>query len=86
MDSVKAEERAAAEAKQKDQAFMRWLDAPMTRFGYGLASKGDADAMRLLLRSAFDAGHLSGGGQVAAGLLEAVVRGMEKGRKGGPHG
>lgn len=72
------EDRKIAEEKAQNAGFMAWHDSPLARMGLGLAAKGDHDATRLLLRSAFDAGWNAGASCVVGSLIEGLLK-----KKGG---
>lgn len=62
------------EEAEKTTAFEKWLSAPMTRMGMATIPAGEhQDALRLLLRSAFDAGHSSGVGNVLVHVIGAML-------------
>lgn len=70
-------ETARREQRFKDAAdkrFQEWLAEPMTRMGLSMIPAGEKeDALRLLLRAAFDAGRGMGQGAVMVEMLEALI-------------
>lgn len=69
---------AATQERKSDEAkktmFAKWLDEPMVRMGLSTIPAGDrADALRLLLQSAFDAGFQAGSGNILGNFLEAML-------------
>lgn len=66
--------REARIKNQVDAAFARWLDDPLVRMAMASVPAGDnADAFRLLLRSAFDAGSSAGQGTIAGEILAGML-------------
>ena len=57
-----------------DQSFAAWLDEPMTRLGMSLIPGGThQDALKMLLRSAFDAGVGTGSAETAIAFFKTVM-------------
>jgi hypothetical protein len=62
-----------------DEAFNRWLAEPLTRMGLSMVPAGDKDdTLRLLLRSAFDAGVGCGQGGFAVEMLTSMMNKEQK--------
>ena len=73
--TVDAKVREAEMEVSRDEAFSKWLSAPMTRMGMAAIPAGDhQDALKLLLRSAFDTGSGHGVGEVLKDMLTAIVK------------
>ena len=85
MIEVDPKARAAETERKKQEAFTTWLASPTTKMMLSLipASDQHPEAVQLLLQTAFDAGHTTGAGEVAATMIEAVLRGWEKKERGG---
>lgn len=80
MDQDTIERKSAA---NKKAAFDKWLDEPMVRMGLSMIPAGEhQDTLRMLLQSAFDAGHTSGGGSMLGSFLEAMLTKKPPGRLG----
>lgn len=74
--------RKAKTEQSHNAAFDKWLSNPMTRMGVSMIPAGDKDdALRLLLRSAFDAGTEAGSGSTAGEFLNVILDGMLKDKK-----
>lgn len=74
MDAEMEVQERKNEARSKAE-FDKWLDEPMVRLGLSMIPAGEnADALRMLLRSAFDAGVKVGSGNMAMSFLEAVLK------------
>lgn len=59
---------------RKKAAFEKWLDEPMVRMGISMIPAGErADALRMLLQSAFESGCNCGAGDVTVQMLESVM-------------
>lgn len=76
------EDQAQRERKIKehgDQAFDAFTRMPTTRLITStLPPMENPDALNVLLRAAFDAGHNSGSGSVAMTLIEAMLSKQDK--------
>ena len=58
----------------KTTAFDRWISEPLVRMSISMIPAGEhKDAFKMLLRSAFDAGHGAGQGAMAGTFLEAML-------------
>jgi hypothetical protein len=76
-------EREAKKQAQINSSFEKWLANPMTRMGMSMIPKSENDdAVRLLLRSAFDAGADAGAGSTAGDFLGAIMESMMKKKDG----
>lgn len=67
---------AMAEENQKhaEEAFRNFLDAPMTKFVLSYIPEGrDADAVKTVLRSAFDTGFSTGSSLVMIDVLKMIM-------------
>ena len=74
-----AEKTKEQEATEKTEAFDAWLAAPMTRMGMAAIPAGEhQDALKLLLRSAFDAGSNQGAGNILGHLLKSMFDKQDK--------
>jgi hypothetical protein len=72
-------EREARNEQRLNSSFEKWLSQPMTRMGISMIPAGDRDdALRFLLRSAFDAGADTGAGNVAGEMASAILESMMK--------
>jgi hypothetical protein len=61
----------ARSAARRDKSFADWLGSPMVKLGISLIPAGEHhDALRLLLRAAFDAGDSCG----FASMVEELMR------------
>lgn len=81
-DRIKEFERKA-NADKRD-CFERWLDDPMVRMGMSMIPAGErADALRMLLQSAFEAGFGAGRGNAMGSMVESIMTSMIKKDKGG---
>lgn len=75
-------DRKVRQQQNSDSAFDKWLSDPMTRMGISAIPAGERDdALRLLLRSAFNAGVESGAGNTAGEFLTAILDGILKDKK-----
>jgi hypothetical protein len=75
-------DRKAKTEASHNTAFDKWLGNPMTRMGMSMIPAADKDdAVRLLLRSAFDAGCDAGAGSTAGDFMGAILEGMMKEKK-----
>lgn len=72
-DDIKGFEERTNAAKERN--FTTWMNDPMTRLGLSLIPGGEnADALRLLLRSAFEAGVITGQGGMAIEVLGHMMK------------
>jgi hypothetical protein len=68
-------QREAEHRANQDRAFNRFLSDPMTRMGMSMIPPGEhPDALKLLLRSAFDAGAGAGVSSMMIGLMGAMIK------------
>jgi len=71
----------AEKMEAKDSAFSKFLDLQTTKFMLSFIPEGrEADAVKVILRSAFDAGYDCGGGACAADFLHTIMAASEKRR------
>jgi len=78
MPELDEKTREARTELAKNDGFGKWLAEPMTAFAVGIMPKGHADALQMLMRSAFDAGYRIGAGQVAGEFANAILEGFMK--------
>lgn len=79
---LETKEREAKKEFAMNSAFDKWLAEPMTRMGLSMIPKADKDdAVKLLLRSAFDAGAAAGSGNTAGEFIGAMLDGLMKSKK-----
>ena len=79
MDHVKEAQRNAKKEATLQTAYEKWLAEPMTRMGLSMVPAADKDdTLRLLLRSAFDAGAGAGEGSTVGDFMEVILEGMLK--------
>lgn len=69
-----AQEMERKTAARKKESFERWLNEPMVRMGMSMIPQGEhSDALKMLLQSAFEAGHASGGADIGITMLTAIL-------------
>jgi hypothetical protein len=67
----------ARSAARRDRSFADWLGSPMVKLGISLIPPGDHhDALKLLLRSAFDAGDSCGFSSMVEELMRKAPGGV----------
>jgi hypothetical protein len=73
--AIDLQERERKSAIKKRVGFEKWLDEPMVRLGLSMIPAGDkADALKMLLQSAFDAGYAVGCSDVVGDLLQGFLK------------
>lgn len=71
--------RKSRMASDQNAAFDKWMNEPLVRMSISTIPAGEhKDALQMLLRSAFDAGHSSGQGVMAGEFLQAILMGERK--------
>lgn len=79
IEMLNPEARKQREISEKNFAFEKWMNEPLVRMGLSTIPAGEhQDALQMILRSAFDAGHTSGQGTMAGTFLEAILVGERK--------
>jgi len=72
-----SDEAKALEARnngKKDEAFDVWMSDPLTRMALSMIPGGEhPEALRMLLRSAFDRGFAVGAGEILGDLLGRIL-------------
>lgn len=80
-----SDEAKALEARndaKKDQAFDIWMRDPLTRMALSMVPGGEhPEALRMLLRSAFDRGFGVGVGEILGDVLERIIAGKKDERR-----
>jgi hypothetical protein len=72
--NTRAEEVRARMDSDKSSAFDRWMSEPLVRMSINMIPASEhKDALQMLLRSAFDAGHGAGQGAMAGTFLKAMM-------------
>lgn len=70
----KSKSEAEQAAQRKEESFERFLGLQSTKFVLSFIPEGrEADAVRIALRAAFDAGHDAGSGATASSFLQAML-------------
>ena len=78
-DVSNPEARKQREKTEKNFAFEKWMNEPLVRMSVSTIPAGEhKDALQMILRSAFDAGHDSGQSATAGMFLEAILTGERK--------
>ncbi len=73
-DTMDSQAKKQRETTEKNAAFEKWMSDPLVRMSLSMIPAGEhQDALQVLLRSAFDAGHAAGGGAMAGTFLEAIL-------------
>lgn len=74
MMDMKSDISESAQKKVRDEEFAKFLDDPTTKFILSFVPEGrDADAVKTILRAAFDKGFSCGGGFFVADLLKHMT-------------
>ena len=75
IDPIGLEARKQRSEDRKSRAFDEWLREPMVELSLTMVPAANPpEVLQQLLRSAFDFGFNAGSGDMALGLLEAIIK------------
>lgn len=82
MDAIKdQEQRKAREAESRERGFNDWMRKPEIKLMLSMVPPAEnPEAVATLLRSAFDAGHSGGAGNMVGDLIEIMLKSPPKSR------